>query len=218
MREPTPEIGLWDEFSGETACTAQLLYMHEMFNPNDKNAFADLDRMIGRPLGQSDLHFGNLRLILDLRFTILHVSQMDPARLIGKQGREYLRGLLIEDGFDQEQVDVNLADTHAMMVERTLRRQAITNPFKATYRQIVEKPSETKLTALIAQGCQVGCVIKLPNGALEYALVLGPAGPGQCKLFTPVAANLEDRITVIEHGELVQSLTGHLTGYYYDHG
>lgn len=205
LRAPSESIRQWDRVACETACTAQLLYIHGKLNlPLDTAAF---DQRIGRRPNQYDLESGNLRVLFEEGFEIVEISAVNRQRIITDIA--YVRELYIADGDDPEQIDAFLAATYPSLRLRTFRELELINNFAHRHTQIMHPGTWRDITTLIENGYHVSCDRATSVGTSHQLLITHQLSDGQYQLFEPGTGLLSSA----NESSLAGTILPYVTGY-----
>ena len=182
IRPPSPDIRQWDVNACETACTAQLLYMHGLLEPEDAPS---LDRYVGRQRGQADLTGGNIRLLLERGFVIREfVGTFDSERAVGPQGIEYVRESWRKAGHPEKKIDEHLPLVYPLLRRRLLMLRKLESESSGRYVTIVKKPTLSDFLEHISK-VPVSITWREDDGTGHMTLVTRRVRQTTCELYDP---------------------------------
>lgn len=181
LREPSPEILQWDSMACETACTAQLLYMHGLLDvPFSQSA---LDRRIGREPGCGDLRSGNLELLLESGFEVRQISPADPYRIV--ESMDYVRELWLKDGDTPEFIAEHLPGIYPGLRARIQCKIEIARRYASRYSHDLRDTTWADLEALVDAGYAVSCETESESGNSHQMLVTRRISADMFEVYEP---------------------------------
>jgi hypothetical protein len=188
IRTPSPHLRQWDENAGETACTAQLLYMHGKLD--DSFSRRKFDRQVGRKRNQPDLMCGNLRVLLEEGFEALQISPDDLRRIATDY--DYVRAAWLSDGLSETDVDEYLPGEYPDIRNRALRKLELIDRYKARYTRQLGTADWSDVSGLLRDGYLVVCTVMRPAAAHDV-LVTSQVGRDTFQVYNP-ACGLRDTV------------------------
>jgi hypothetical protein len=204
MRTPLP-LKQWDLLACETACTAQLLYMHNIIEEREISA---IDQRVGRRPGETDQVNGNLRLILESGFVVHSITSFSVEEIAGPNSLTYLAKAWRESGCSEEDIRTALPKLHPVLQSRARLSVELQRRFRTHYTRTSRRATGDDVREMLGTGWAVRCYV-LNGAGCTHELLAFSYSHDQCRVYDPTTGE----VTLRSIRSLMSGVLPHIEGY-----
>lgn len=194
MRQPlllrTRDVFPGDTRAVESLVTVQILYVLEKIDEAEaKKLLGAIDKRIGRERGKPDYMLGGTRFLLENGISLEMISPYDPHKMIGPNGKEYVREVWLKERLStpEEITELLLGPNEIYSNLHTRARISIemAKQFRGQWNEKIQPSAEGEVRKLLAGGKHVIVLAVMQSAGSHTTLLVLPRNSGSCFVYDP---------------------------------